>query len=274
MSSPTKIPTKALVDTTVLTDALLKPTNEGETSRRALKRYEETILPQYALKEFKLGPLRGYIWFHTKVMDCGWQDAVRAIPRLFRQYNKMSTAQRALADFNSSISRRLTSQLAEKYPGQTYGDVQDAEGALWLKTRIVRAWRSRRTLTTRVVAPLSCYTEREPKLMSNGRFDDKPVLCGVDDCCLRKTFTSNRAELEQLVGACKNLPPKPETDKRRRALKELLRQPTRQLSERDCRSLGDAVFAVQCPKDAVILTTNIKDHQPIATALGVAAVSP
>jgi hypothetical protein len=41
-----------------------------------------------------------------------------------------------------------------------------------------------------------------------------------------------------------------------------------------CRSLGDAVFAFLAPADSVILTTNVKDHQPLAEALGKSAISP
>jgi hypothetical protein len=67
---------------------------------------------------------------------------------------------------------------------------------------------------------------------------------------------------------------KPETTKRRQALKQLARLPKRRLSEKDCRNLGDAVFAFQCPKDATILTTNLSDHRVLATAVGVSAVKP
>jgi hypothetical protein len=49
---------------------------------------------------------------------------------------------------------------------------------------------------------------------------------------------------------------------------------SRPLDNSKCRSLGDAVFAFLAPVDSVILTTNIKDHRPLAQALGKSAVSP
>jgi hypothetical protein len=38
--------------------------------------------------------------------------------------------------------------------------------------------------------------------------------------------------------------------------------------------LGDAVFALLAPHDFVILTTNLKDHEPLASALGKTAQLP
>lgn len=275
MSSPTKVPSKALIETTVLTNALLKPTSEGKVARAAIAKISETQLPLYAIKEFKAGPLRGYVWFYNKVVSSSsWEDAICAIPLIWRHHNKMSTALKALTDFESSISKRMPADLAMQYPGQTEGEIRRAEAAIWLRTLIFRAWRNRRKLTTRVVAPLSCYPETDPELKRNGQIDDTPVVCGVEDCCLRPLFVRDLTKLDELLTACEQCPEKPETQKRRKALRRLYRFPTRDLNESDCRALGDAVFVIQCPKDAVVLTTNIADHHPLAHAIGVSALSP
>ena len=42
----------------------------------------------------------------------------------------------------------------------------------------------------------------------------------------------------------------------------------------DCRNLGDAVFAFFAPNTSAILTTNIRDHRPLAAAVGKTAISP
>lgn len=46
------------------------------------------------------------------------------------------------------------------------------------------------------------------------------------------------------------------------------------LTDSQCRDLGDAVFALLAPHDSVILTTNLKDHEPLASALGKTAQLP
>ena len=46
------------------------------------------------------------------------------------------------------------------------------------------------------------------------------------------------------------------------------------MDARDCGKLGDAYFALHAQPDAVILTTNLKDHAPLANALGKQATSP
>ena len=62
--------------------------------------------------------------------------------------------------------------------------------------------------------------------------------------------------------------------RRRRALRNLVSARPQLLTDSPCRDLGDAVFALFCPKDAVILTTNTKDHGPLAEALGKGVQSP
>jgi hypothetical protein len=41
-----------------------------------------------------------------------------------------------------------------------------------------------------------------------------------------------------------------------------------------CRSLGDAIFAFFAPDDCIIVTTNLKDHEPLARALNKSATRP
>lgn len=67
-------------------------------------------------------------------------------------------------------------------------------------------------------------------------------------------------------------PPKPENDKRRAAIQKL--QAGRDLNDNECRNLGDAVFALLAPAGYVIVTTNVRDHRPLARALGKDAVGP
>jgi len=67
----------------------------------------------------------------------------------------------------------------------------------------------------------------------------------------------------------KALPVKPENSRRIKILKEFLKKKGHfVLEDKDCRGLGDVIFAIFCPNDAVVLTTNIVDHEPLAKVLG------
>jgi hypothetical protein len=76
------------------------------------------------------------------------------------------------------------------------------------------------------------------------------------------------------MDALKAQAPKAENNRRYQALRHIHRTPTKPFSDSLCRSLGDAVFALRAPHDCVILTTNIKDHAPLAQAIGKVAVEP
>jgi len=77
-----------------------------------------------------------------------------------------------------------------------------------------------------------------------------------------------------MLAAFDKLPRKKETGRRKEALDYLHRTPRRALSENHCKALGDAVFVLQCPQDAILLTTNLQDHGPLADAIGVSALRP
>jgi predicted nucleic acid-binding protein len=271
------LPDKAFIDTTVFVNALLKQTAEGDAARAALSQYTATELPVYAIKELKAGALRRYVWFHNKVVNTEeWADAVDAIRRVGAtpQRYLLSTALQALTDFESSMSKRLVATLAARYPGETESAMKRAEALIWLKTTIMRAWRRRRKITTHVVSELSCYRETDLNFKANGIVDDKPVKCGVQDCCLRAAFASKKDEIASLLKALDGLPDRSENMKRRAAIRHLARTPNRALPEELCRALGDAVFVLQCPADAELLTTNVRDHKPLADAIGKTVTSP
>ncbi|MBK9769145.1 MAG: hypothetical protein IPP63_20305 [Chloracidobacterium sp.] len=81
-------------------------------------------------------------------------------------------------------------------------------------------------------------------------------------------------ELNKLVTTIKKEPAKRENPPRQRVLHDLAVRKNFKMKDKDCKNLGDAVFALFCPADADILTTNISDHRPLAEALGKTAVSP
>ncbi|MGH6825791.1 hypothetical protein [Methyloceanibacter sp.] len=265
---------KAIVDTTVLTDALIKPGGQGDVARASLQRYKPTLLPTYAIKEFKAGPLHYYVWFHNKVVEAStYGEVIAAISaNIGWRRHLPATAMKALADFSSSIAKQTPPEISRMYPDLTVDGAQLLQLRRWLKQRILRTWRNRRNLVSEVISPLSCYVEKAPELRHSGQLDDAPLKCGVVDCCLRQRYKDRLGDLELLEKA--SVGTKVETVKRRAALNRLRRHPKSDYEEKHCRALGDAVFSLDCPDDAVILTTNIVDHEPLARALGRCVEAP
>jgi len=89
----------AYVETTVLTDILLKPkTPKKERAQAALARYPHTLLPVYSIKEWKAGPLNNYAYLHDKlVMTGSLRDTLQAVSVLARGSYRQATSMEALA---------------------------------------------------------------------------------------------------------------------------------------------------------------------------------
>jgi hypothetical protein len=265
---------KTIVDTTVFTDVLLKTDAQRTRAQVAIQNSTETLLPTYAIKEFKEGPLHYYVWYHNKIVEASsWQEATSVIRNnIGMRKNLPATALQALRDFLGSIGKELPANIGQRYPGMTLESAQLAELQSWLKQRIARAWRKRRKVTTAVINDLSCYVEKEIRTAPSGQLDDNPLKCGVTDCCLRERYKHRLSEVRKLEQACTGT--KREIVKRRQALARLRAHPTKPYGEKHCRALGDAVFALDCPSGGEILTTNVVDHAPLAATLSVTIRTP
>ena len=268
---------RAFVETTVLTDLLLKQGELKERAAKALKRFDETLLPVYAIKEFKAGPLKKFAWLHNKlVLLNSFAAAINALQRISRtpQRYLTSTALEALHTSAFSVKPTKLSDLVEKYGSEATQDsfLRD-EYRLALKTAVLKAWNRRRKGFSAIVQPLSCYVEVAPQ-EQRGLLTLEPVLCRPENgCSLGSELTKSVAVLEALKRATDAID-NAEHKRRSKALHEIARKPKTGVSEKQCRALGDAVFAFFAPADSVILTTNLRDLQPLAEALNKTAERP
>jgi hypothetical protein len=258
--------TKAFVDTTILTDAALKSGAPKKAAIAALRRFDESELPVYAIKEFKQGPLRYYAWLHNKAVSTrSFHKTLDAIRSISRQRNRQSTALGALEASFKAMAPRNATQLVGKYGSRATVDAMNVDLLReFTKGAVLRAWSRRRRVTSRVVQELSCYEEAAPYL-KRGLLDLTPTDCSKG-CCLATALGKFTVEAGQLRRAI-SPPSKREEINRINALRVIERRPAR-FDERDCRNLGDAYFTLFVPEGSVILTTNLADHKKLGAVLG------
>lgn len=268
---------KAIVDTTVLTDVLL---NYGETKAIALKAlscFDKTLLPVYAIKEFKAGPLNNFVWMHNKlVLNGSYEKSIDALQRMSRTPRRYttSTALQALKKASGSIGKQTPIAFVKKY-GKTASidKILCDEFRLAIKYAIKSAWKKRRKITTDVTNPLLCYREVAP-YEKRGLIELEPKGCMPEnDCSLAELLKTSPDELRKMRDVIKDSD-KVENKRRAKTLRQLYRKPGMALKDKECRYLGDAAFAFLAPSNTVILSTNIRDHGPLAQAIGKKAITP
>jgi hypothetical protein len=263
----------AYVETTILADILLKPnTPKQARAKIALKRYSKTLLPVYSIKEWKAGPLSNFAYLHDKLVVTGsFRDTLHAVSVLPRGGYRQSTSLEALTAAATPFASESKAQVRLGTSDRDLADVY----RLALASLIIRGWRKRRKVTTQVVDDLPCYTEAEPYVGKDGLFELEPKQCERDqECSLASRLKARPELLSALRDAIPEKSSRNEDQRRRRALKRLIKHPNDRLDREACRDLGDAVFAFFCPDDAVILTTNLRDHEPLARAIGKRAEKP
>jgi hypothetical protein len=268
---------KAIVDTTILTDVLLNSGEARSYANNALKQFSQTLLPVYAIKEFKSGPLKNFVWMHNKFALLGsYEKALDALQRMSRTPKRYttSTAIQALKEAAGSIAKVTAGNLVDKYgEGATYDRIQCDELRIQIKIAIVKAWKKRRKVTTDIVCPLTCYKEIAP-------FEQRGLIeLGLSECdksnkCAMATLLMTKPNDLLLMRNAIVESDKPENKQRAKILRQLYRTPNVPIENKDCRKLGDAIFVFIAPDDAVILTTNAVDHIPLANAVGKQVVTP
>jgi len=234
-----------------------------------------TELSQYAIKEFKAGALNYWVYVHNKIVELGsLPKAIDAIRRNYRKPALVGSSLEAISLVGSGMRVNLKSLVVE------YGSAADLKGVeadLYrsaIHRRIRGAWRTRNRVAKSSVGQLDCYQEAAPFLDRHGRIDLEPRTCTGKRCAVASGMAAEPKKILALVAEIDSQPTSNENKRRRKALRQLSRTPKRAVDESTCRSLGDAVFAFYAPDDTVILTTNLRDHVPLARALGKRAVSP
>ncbi|MFN0169514.1 MAG: hypothetical protein ACKV22_24090 [Bryobacteraceae bacterium] len=268
---------KAYVDTTILTNVLLKrSTARGLESAAALARFSKTELPQYAIKEFKKGPLAVYVWLYNKLATtrsyAQTLSAVRRVAATPQRY-RVSTALEALEVAATATGSGASRELEEKYgTSATLDSITCDEHRLALKALIFRAWVRRNRVVSGVTQQLSCYKEAQPT-EKRGLIDLEPKRCHPStECCLGSAMRADTNALKTLRSTVANQPRKLENERRLRALDALIAGGT--MSEKICDDLGDAIFVFFAPRGSVILTTNVRDFAELAKAVGKTVEAP
>jgi len=118
----------------------------------------------------------------------------------------------------------------------------------------------------RVSHRLACYEHRALTVLHDGGLDDGVRRC-ARACSLGSILETSQEDVAKLIATLGSLEQKPENVKRREALEWVSVNVGAAPDHDRCRALGDAVFAVLCAPGGTIVTTNTKDHDPLARAL-------
>ena len=242
----------AYIDTTVLTDILLKSGEPAKRACAALENFDGTQVPMYAIKEFKRGPLRNFAWMHNKfVMEGTFHGAIVALHAMSRTPKRYttSTALESLIVGSSSLAHHTLSTWVDKHGSDAeIGNVLRDEMRLALKKRIYQAWSKRHSVATETVHPLSCYEERAP-YEKRGLIELSPTSCEREQtCCLAPALRAMADDLRKMKDAIDASGSTRNEDRRRaKSLRQVYRTAKTDITDEVCRNLGDAVIVAFAP---------------------------
>jgi hypothetical protein len=252
--------------------------HSAAAANSAIKKFEESQLPVYSIKEMKAGPLHHYVWLHGKLVPTGsWVQTLAQLRKMAMSPPSVLGQHRGRSPGGRSAQRprRNPSRFGEEARQQSKNrrcNLRPLSFLIALHNYACLATAA--NVTSSVVQELECYSEpdfsEEHGLIVVGETKCQPR----DGCPLAVALKKDLESLKKLKAVVEAQPEKPENARRAKALKELIRVPKNKVTEQPCRHLGDAVFAFFCPQDATILSTNTRDLRPLAESLGKKAQSP
>jgi hypothetical protein len=271
--------TTAFLETTVLTKLLLKKDGSEEEATALLSTFAVVIVPQFAWKEFKRGPLANFRWMHNKLAATkSYAASMAALQRMSRSPRGYLTSTAIQALHTAFVS--AFKGIAWEALGRTYGKNVDADvliaDALRLKLKqlIFYSWGQRKTLFGGQKKILTCYPDIDIK-ESMPLLDLTPIDCpNGQECCLKTSLVAQSQRVAVARAALASDDGRQETTRRRQFLRQIERHPQTPMGKRQCQQFGDAYFVLFCPNDAVIITTNERDIKPMADALNIAVANP
>jgi hypothetical protein len=268
--------TKAFIETTVLTDYLLKRDDSEKAAAAAIADFDRPVVPQFAWKEFKRGPLKNFAWAHNKLGDTrsflATLAALQRMSRTPRRYITSTAIQALHTAFTRLFDSSTLDDLRRTYTAKADTDAIHADALRYeLKRVIIRSWNKRTKLFGGPYHILSCYPDA-PITADVNRLEVEPVDCPrTDECCIKPALRKRGNDLSALRSAISGEKSRKEVRDRMAVLRQLEKHFTSLMGRKECRAFGDAYFVMFCPAGAVVLTTNERDIMPMASALGVAA---
>ena len=263
--------TGSFLDTTVvihIADDIEPEKTKGEKYIRANQPAET---PFYALRELLAGHLRILCDAHNALLAArNPPEAMLALLRISpAEGRKKGNKLYALADSMNKICMANPS-----------GERQEMKREMLeaLALRINRLWRKAHKLkSVNLVQSLGCFNDGKlsygPTRELRGPGDSFTCI-KAERCAAAAYIYDNKSVLATMIDSLhpSKLDPmiagKNETQKRRRALKELESNGPAEFDKGRCRALGDAYFAAMCPAGSAVLTSNLEDYVPLCLALG------
>jgi hypothetical protein len=154
----------AYVETTVLTDLLLKPrTAKHDRAKAALSRYAKSLLPVYSIKEWKAGPLKYFAYLHDKLtLTRSLERTFAAIAALPRAGYLRATSIEAFTSA-ATMSKDLAQEEILLTDGEELDRLMADRYRLALADLIIRSWRKRRKLPRKSSKSSTAIPKRPPE---------------------------------------------------------------------------------------------------------------
>lgn len=270
---------EAFLETTAVVDLLFKDKVTTGKIRAILASYDVKYSSQYVRMEIKRGVLRHFVFLHNKAVECKQLSEVYAcITRLSSTLmrNKLSTVLKAVEDFYREFEQR---ELKDIPAGQKPAEFQKLMLAASLRTRIRRFWTAFEKAVDVVLDAPECYKRTytlKPPTFDGKVFDNtfsncdkyKPGICRLRDFCNQNE--PGLTAIQSHLSTAKSVDV--ETQKRLKAIKEVLRVKKRDILQKECWWMGDAVLILEAPEGSDIINGNCKHYDPMCAAVGKVSV--
>lgn len=264
---------KLFLETTIQIERFSADKEKKAKIDEIVSQFDEILSSTYVKMEFRRRFIQDLVYLYNEALiDAeNFADVFLRINKLHADYHK-----RKIKGIIAGFCRFFSDKKEEEINGPIGKELLEM-AIPYFRQAIEIAWESFDNGIHMLLNETDCFHAKNKPILKGEKFDNKLSHCKKSDIkCKIVDFFNQHKELFKAIhlalSQIKNLDD--EQEKIQKALESAFKFPQNMADRETCWKCGDAIIAVESPKEAILLTTNIKHFEPICSTLNKKCTTP
>lgn len=264
---------RLFLETTIQIDRFSADPKKKQDIDNIIHSFNQIFSSTYVKMEFRRRFIQDLVYLYDVALTDAetLDDVFLRIKKLNSEYNK-----RKINGMITAFYMFLSDKKEKKISG-ILGKVLLEEAISYFRQIILDAWEDFNTGIDAILNETDCYHGKTGPVLMGEKFDNRISKCKKAEikCKIVEFFVQNKENFRKIyekLSSMENLDD--EQRKTKDILEKALKYPQNMADKQNCYGCGDAIIAVESPKDAVLLTTNTKHFEPICSEIGKQCATP
>ncbi len=264
---------KLFLETTIQINQFSADAEKKDTINAIISQFNQILSSTYVKMEFRRRFIQDLVYLYNVALQDAetFSDVFLRIDKLSSEYHK-----RKIKGIIASFCR-FFSDIEKKEDSGPLGKKLLELAIAFFRQSILVAWEKFDKGIDTILNETDCHHGKIGPVLTGEKFDNRMSKCKKAEirCKIIDFFIQNKETFGKIYEKLSNMEElDAEQEKTKNILGKALKYPQNMADKQNCYGCGDAIIAVESPKDAILLTTNIKHFEPICSEIEKKSISP